>query len=282
MAGTSFTEKLSPEDLQYFSMVCQKPFSEQAVHFLNAYWPEVGSQADFIFNVAWEVIKYADMHHKGISLIHLYDEGNDLDFNMGLYFYEKLCAFVEDGKNKQWVDAKFSPSQPEMMTAIVRKKELRDKVDVNFDGRVSFLEYLLYQYRAFANPADFCVRSMSGGEEHPEIRKARLALEEVNKRIRAYEAEKSRLEAEALLPGVKGLSAKNLLAQLASSPLAEELNKALITAEAAVRIATKKFGGGGAGGAGASSGGHTNTDGAIFWLNADLDAKKKRYGPRAK
>lgn len=36
-------------------------------------------------------------------------------------------------------------SQPEMMTAITRKKELRDKVDVNFDGKVSFLEFLLYQ-----------------------------------------------------------------------------------------------------------------------------------------
>jgi hypothetical protein len=33
------------------------------------------------------------------------------------------------------------------MTSIVRKKELRDKVDVNFDGRVSFIEYLLYQVR---------------------------------------------------------------------------------------------------------------------------------------
>ena len=77
-----------------------------------------------------------------------------------------------------------------MMTAIVRKQELRDKVDVNFDGRVSLLEYLLYQYKDYANPADFCVRSMAGPDEHPEIRKARLALEEVNKAVKAYEAEK--------------------------------------------------------------------------------------------
>lgn len=110
------------------------------------------------------------------------------------------------------------------MTAIKRKTELRDKVDVNFDGRVSFLEYLLYQYKDFANPNDFTKRSMKGGDEHPEIRKARLALEEVNKRIKAYEAEKMRLEQESALPGVKGLKAKNLLAQLDSSPLKEELN----------------------------------------------------------
>merc|ERR1712226_681636 len=81
-----------------------------------------------------------------------------------------------------------------MMTAIKRKQEIREKVDVNFDGKIGMLEYLLYQYKDIANPADFCERSMGGGEEHPEIRKARLALEEVNKRIRAYEAEKARLE----------------------------------------------------------------------------------------
>jgi hypothetical protein len=87
-----------------------------------------------------------------------------------------------------------------MMTAIVRKQELRDKVDVNFDGRVSLLEYLLYQYKDYANPADFCVRSMAGPDEHPEIRKARLALEEVNKAVKAYEAEKVRTHRLWILP----------------------------------------------------------------------------------
>jgi len=279
---TSFVQKLDPDALRYFNEVAAKPFSQQAVAFLNAYWPEVSSQAEFIFQVAWEVIKYADMHAKGISLIYKYDEGNDLDFNIGLYFYEKLCYFIDDPKNKQWTDAQYKHSQPEMMTAIKRKQELREKVDVNFDGRISFLEYLLYQYRDVANPADFCVRSMGQGDEHPEIRKARLALEEVNKRIRAFEAEKARLEAEAKLPGVKGLAATNLLAQLESNPLKDELNKALITAEAAVRIATKKFGGagGGGGGGGGAGGVVPPSQGAIWWMNRDLEDKKKRYGKK--
>jgi hypothetical protein len=239
---TSFVEKLDKESLDYFCAVCKKPFNEQAVAFLNAYWPEVHTEAEFIFTVAWEMMKYADMNSKGIQYLYQYDEGADLDFDIGLYFYEQLCKFLDDPKNAHWKND-FPMSQPEMMTAIKRKQELREKVDVNFDGRVSFLEYLLHQYRAVANPADFCRRSMTGGDEHPEIRKARLALEEVNKRIRAYEAEKARLTKESELPGVKGLRAKNLLAQLDSSPLAEELNQALITAEAAVRIATRKFGG---------------------------------------
>jgi len=275
---SSFIEKLDPEALAFFNEVAAKPFSQQAVAFLNAYWQEVGSQAEFIFTVAWEVIKYADMHTKGCSLIHLYEEGNDLDFNIGLYFYEKLCKFVED--HEEWQDEKWAISQPQMLTAIVRKKELRDKVDVNFDGRISMLEYLLYQYREFANPGDFVTRSIAQPDEHPEIKKARLALEEVNRAMKEYEKEKARLEAEAELPGVKGLRAKHMLAQLDASPLKERLNKALITAEAAVRIATRKFGNGKAAVAGADGERAAPTDGALWWMNRDLEEKKRRYGGR--
>jgi len=278
MTDKSFTEKLDPDALAFFNEVCKRPFSQQCVAFLNAYWPEVHNQAEFIFYVAWEIIKYADMHSKGISLLYLYDEGADLDFNIGLYFYEKLCKYLEDPAHAQWAAKEYAFSQPEMMTAIKRKQELREKVDVNFDGRVSMLEYLLYQYMSLGvNPADFCVRSM-GMDEHPEIRKARLALEEVNKRVRAFEAEKARLEAEAELPGVKGLAAKNMLAQLENNPLKEELNAALIKAEAAVRIASKMFGGGKPVNLSAGAGRIAPTEGAIWWMNKDLEEKKKRYG----
>lgn len=275
----SFVEKLDEKGLEFFNEVASKKFSEQAVAFLNAYWDEVGDQAEFIFAVAWETMKYADMHAKGISLIHKYEEGNDLDFNIGLYFYEKLVKFCEDDSKKEWTNDNYKKSQPEMMTAIVRKRELKEKVDVNFDGRISMLEYLLYQYKDFANPADFVTRSMKAPDEHPEIKKARLALEEVNARIRAYEAEKHRLEQESALPGVKGLKAKNLLAQLDASPLKEELNRALITAEAAVRRVTKMFG---KGGSASTEGGEAAgpTEGATWWMNKDLEVKKKRYGKR--
>jgi len=273
-SGKSFTEKLDGEALKYFTDIAQKPFNQQAVAFLNAYWPEAKDEAEFIYSVAWDTVKYADMHSKGISLIYKYDEGHDVDFDIGLYFYEQLCKFCEDPKNKNWRE-QYSRSIPQMMTAIKRKQELRDEVDVNFDGRISFLEYLLYQYKDVANPADFCSRSM-GHDEHPEIRKARLALEEVNKRIRAYEEEKARLTAESQGEGVKALGAKNMLAQIDAGPLKSELNKALITAEAAVRIASKKYGGQSGVGGGASS------DGAIWWMNRDLQEKQNRYGPSKK
>lgn len=278
----SFAEKLDQEGLDFFNGTCEKPFSQQAVAFLNAYWDEIGSQAEFIFGCAWETIKYADMHAKGVNYVHLYEEGNDLDFNIGLYFYEKLCKNLETGGDKKeyasFTNDEYKISQPAMMTAIVRKKELKEKVDVNFDNRVSMLEYLLYQYREFANPKDFVTRSMKAPDEHPEIKKARLALEEVTRRIKAYEAEKARLEELALKPGVKGLGAKNQLAQLESGPLKEELNRALITAEAAVRIVSKKFGKGGSGATGADGESSAPTEGALWWMEKDLAEKKRKYG----
>jgi hypothetical protein len=281
----SFVEKLDAEGLQFFNDTCKKQFSEQAVAFLNAYWDEIGDQAEFIFGFAWETIKYADMHAKGCNYVHLYEEGNDLDYNIGLYFYEQLCKRLDKDSNankdfKEFNDDRYQKSFPVMMTAIDRKKELK-KVDVNFDNRISMLEYLLDQYKSCPgiNAEQFVTRSMKAPDEHPEIKKARLALEEVNKRIKAYEAEKQRLEEQAALPGVKGLKGKNLLAQLDASPLVDELNKALITAEAAVRIVSKKFGKGGSHeSSGDSDAGRT--EGAVWWMQADMAAKQKKYGKK--
>lgn len=273
----SFTAKLSAEGLAFFNETASKPFNEQACAFLNAYWVEVGDQAEFIFGCAWENIKETEMHSLGVSYVHQYVEGINLDFDMGLYFYEKLCKNLEtgglQGKYKGFNAKEYKISQPEMVTAIVRKKELREKVDVNFDGRVSFLEYLLYQYRSVASPSDFVQRSLRNPVDPEAIRKARAALEEVTKAIKAYEAEKARLEAGSLLPGVKGLKFKNMLAQLNAGPLWEHLSMCLIKAEAAVRIAIR-------GGPVAAGDKPPAIEGSKWWLSRDLAEKKKRYGGR--
>lgn len=277
-----FKQKLDAKSLEVFNAAASKSFSEQAVFFLNAFWDEYGDQAEWIYSVAWDQMKKTDMQVKGVNYVHLYEEGADLDFDMGLRFFEVMNRFQNgDSKHKEhiaWIaehkdfKEEFAKSQVGMMTSVKRKKELRDQVDVNFDGRVGMLEYLLYQYGC--EPKDLIARSMNT-DENEEIRKARLALEEVNRRIAAYEAEKLRLETAAKLPGVKGLRAKNELAQLLCGPLWEALNKALITAEAAVRIATKNAGKRPSGGDG-----QPRTDGAIWWMNTDLAEKKKKYGKK--
>jgi len=279
----SFVEKLDKESLAAFNEASSKPFASQAVFFLNAFWDEFGDQAEYVYAVAYATIRKADMEAKGISYVHLYDEGADLDFDMGLYFFEQLVKYCEDPKNVAYRQG-YPKSMPVMMTSIVRKKELRDKVDVNFDGRVGFLEYLLYQYNA--SPKDLMDRSMGQAEEDEvdeAVRKAREALEQVNRSIQAYEAEKQRLtDAAESGKGIKALKAKNELAQLESGPLWEKLNKDLITAEAAVRIATRAAQARGANvgkaGAEGKNQGPPRIQGALWWMQRDLDEKKKKYG----
>lgn len=278
-AHKAFKESLDASGIAYFNEIAKRPFAEQAVAFLNAYWDEIGDQADFIFDVAWPTIRYADMHTKGVQYIHLYEEGYELDFNVALYFYEKLVQKVFDlDEGEPWRDdPQWAPSMPEHMTAIVRKQELRDNVDVNFDGKMSFLEYLLYQYRSLTSPAEFVTRTMAAdNNEPPQVIAARLALQEVNDRIRDFEAEKQRLTDLSELPGVKGLGAKHQLSSLMVSPVAEELQVALIKAEAAVRLAIK------AAKADMEENANSNQRGTMFWMQSDLKLKQKLYGSHAK
>jgi len=289
----AFKEKLDEKSLAIFNEASNQPFSNQAQFFLNAFWDEHGSDAPFIYSIIWDLMVKQDMASRGFSLIHQYfdtsdpdkkgGEGLDVDFDIALAYFESLTKFWEgDSKDKDHVDftrtekdwkTKFVHCKPEMQTAIVRKKELKEKVDVNFNGRMSMLEFLLYLFKA--SPKDLVTR-MEKESEDPEVRKARLALQEVNKRIAAYENERSRLQAEIdANTGVKQLKAKNELEQIDKGPLREQLNAALITAEAAVRIAVRKSKGGGAGGAGGGSG---RNQGTLWWMEFDLAIKQRKYG----
>jgi len=271
----SLVEKLDPESLKAFNIASHKKFSEQAQFFLNAYWNEFGSQAEEIYSVAWDWIKRADMNTRGIKYLHLYEEGNELDFDMSLYFFEQLGKYLN--QNPQWKND-YAQSVPKEMTALQRKQELRERVDVNFDGKMSFLEYLLYQYNA--SPKTLMERSM-GSELPEEVLAALRALDEVNQRVREYETEKRRLEDESESgTGIKALKAKNELAQLLNSPLWSAINKALITAEAAVRIASKKYGISAPGSAPTGGGTGPRTNGTMWWINRELQAKKALYGDR--
>jgi len=263
------SDKLSEADLSAFSKAAKEKLSYQAGYFLNAFWDEVGDQAEVIYSVHFEVFKQADMRAKGTLYIHMYEEGNDVDFDIGLYFFEQLNKFFDDGKNKEWKD-KYPKAVPASLTAIVRKQEIRDRVDVNFDGRVSFLEFLLYQFGL--SPKDLMSRKQGSNEA---LRLAQAALDDVNKKIREYEEKKRKLTEASQTnggKGIKALAAINELAQLESSPLAEQLRALLIKAEAAVRTAQKM-------GTTDKDGGRT--DGQLWWLNRELQAKKDKYSKKS-
>lgn len=286
----TFKEKLDKEGLEFFSKVAERPYSGQAVAFLDAYWAEVSTQAEFIFTMSLETMIDVDMAGKGCEYRHKYKEGKVLDFDLSLRMYELLCKRLDKNANesKGYVNfhdkKKYGMSHPKMMTSIKRKKALKAEVDVNFDGKMSMLEFLLYQYKDFADPADFVTRYMAIGDEPPEVRKARLALAEVMAAIRKYEAKKSKLLADSKKKGIRGLTAKNELAQLDASPIAQELQKLLITAEAKVRIATRKYGGKSSIATDSDSA-KKKTDvgmGGVWWVKRDLKEKKKKYGKKKK
>jgi len=292
----AFKEKLDEKSLKVFNEAASKNSSSQAMFFLNAFWDEYGDQAEYIYAVANQVFRMADMKAKGINFVHLYEEGKDLDFDLGIYMFEQLCKFTDDPKHEWFRSTMFGlgswaaenpdykktydKSMPVMMTSIKRKGELKDKVDVNFDGRVSMLEYLLYQYNA--SPKSLIERSMGNPDMPEELRQALAALAEVQKRVNEYEAEKYRLETESQQnegKGVKALGAKNMLAQLTSSPLWENINKALITAEAKVRICQRKYG---QGGTAVTDGAPMRNNGTLWWMDRELKEKQKKYGSGAK
>lgn len=79
----SFTEQLDAASLEVFNEACKRPYPQQCVFFLNAFWDECGDQAEFIYAIANSCFRIADMNAKGIKYIHLYQEGTDLDF--GIY-----------------------------------------------------------------------------------------------------------------------------------------------------------------------------------------------------
>jgi len=220
------------------------------------------------------------MKNKGVMYVHLYEQGCDLDFDMTLHFFELLGKYYDEDKTGQVDKKSFPDAVPAEMTAIFRKKELKDTVDVNFDGRISMLEYLLYQYKA--SPKELMSRQ-SGNVLPEEVLAAMRALEEVNKQIRAYEAEKFRLEELSKSnngQGIVALRAVNELAQLNCSPLWDKLNKAFITADAAVRIISRRYGVNANGTANTSNSG-VSTAGTVWWIQRELADKKAKYGKRS-
>lgn len=163
--------------------------------------------------------------------------------------------------------AHFLQKNGKTRTGIQRKQELKD-VDLNSDNRICFLEYLLLHYKAMILRAHYertektCPFDLSGDgvgvvgcgpqllEElftFPGGLPADLqrALDEFFATKRAKAAKLKKLAKKALLPGVKGLTAKNEIAQINAQGVTE-MNRLEITLNAAKRRAMRKGGGGNA------------------------------------
>eukprot|EP00475_Leptophrys_vorax_P000655 TRINITY_DN1036_c0_g1_i4.p1 TRINITY_DN1036_c0_g1~~TRINITY_DN1036_c0_g1_i4.p1 ORF type:complete len:253 (+),score=68.79 TRINITY_DN1036_c0_g1_i4:71-760(+) len=210
-----------------FTVEGHKPYPKQAVFFLNAYWEEVHERSEDVWT-----------YTQGFAAIDkLKEEGCDLDEFEAHKFLEKFDV---------------------TMTAIVLRQKLR-KIDVNNDHKMSLLEFLLNK---FEGDVDTLMSRFQ--EENTEALEAALkALEEVKAEIKRIEKVKSELAETASHGGVKGNAAKAELFKICNDD-PTELNKMLITAQAAVRHAQKLT---------------TVGAGQLWWISRELEEVQK-YKPR--
>lgn len=97
-----------------FTEVGHRPYSKQAVFFLNAYWAEHSSQAEMV----WEYSRgFQDLDARK-------DEGCELD---------------------EFYSHKFLENFGEPMTALELRNKLRT-IDINNDHHMSLLEFLLNRF----------------------------------------------------------------------------------------------------------------------------------------
>jgi len=215
--------------LKEFSQVARDMnYKDQACFFLNAYWSELSDEAD----TCWKYVKkFNELDLKK------QDEGVSLD---------------------EFESARFLEYFGQAMTVIERRNALKE-IDVDTDNKMSLLEYVVWKYKL---DIDVLMSRPQGTNE--ELKKAEVALREVQVEINSIEKQKNHLEEAAKGQGVK---AKKANAELEMLLKADQLplRKSLITAEAAVRKAQKSK--------------DVQAQGTLWWLNAELE-EAKLYKPR--
>lgn len=188
-------------DEEKFNAVCEKPFKDQIIFFLNAFWPEFGDKAEEFWQIYQKFLEFDAKEKNGKSL-------NEFDSHRLLeHFGEPLT--------------------------VIQFREVFRGIDKNFDKRMGAIEYLVYRYKVTIKEL---VSRPQGTNE--DLEKASRELELVQQEIDKIEQQKKKLEAEASGEGFKAIRAKNELAQLLSKDQTD-LNRALISAQAAVKKARK-------------------------------------------
>eukprot|EP01087_Luapelamoeba_hula_P009793 TRINITY_DN255_c0_g1_i2.p1 TRINITY_DN255_c0_g1~~TRINITY_DN255_c0_g1_i2.p1 ORF type:complete len:230 (+),score=61.25 TRINITY_DN255_c0_g1_i2:72-761(+) len=212
-----------------FSEVIAKTYKEQAIFFLNAFWPEFHADAERV----WAYVqKMAELdQNKG-------KEGNELD---------------------EFSSHRFLEFWQETATVMRLRDMLRD-LGLNRNKKMSLIEYLVVKYRQTVQEL---LRRPQGTNE--ELVKAQRALDAVNTEIQKIETRKRELEQASGGTGIRAMQAKNELAQLLGAD-PTDLNRALLTAEAAVRKAQRM--------GGEAAAGH------LWFLERELTEMKK-YKPKS-
>jgi len=172
-----------------FADLINRTYKDQAIFFLNAFWPEVGNQAEDVWR----------RHTKMVELdLQKGADGNDLDeFNA-----HRFLEFFEETKT------------------VVGLREILREHGLDRKKRMSFIEYLLVKYgqhvRELLSRPQEIVGGGNAGNRPPseEMLKATQALAAVKEEINKIEREKAALEAASQGTGVKAMVCILSLAKL--------------------------------------------------------------------
>jgi len=278
-----------------FDKVCNLRHQDQAKFFLNAFWVECGKEAETIYT-QWQKFIELDKHQYNAlpegKKAEVWGEGNALDE----FWSHKLLETL--GKT----------------LSVVQFRQEFAKIDANFDKKMGFVEYLLWEHQKSVK--DLLLRPQGSGEGAAEIAKAQTLLDDVSKSFAdaekrhqelaaaeaelkaelgklkeqedCYNAKTEELKAKSEGSGVAAMRAKNELAQhqaedplplrkakLSTEAATKKSEKARGVAEKAVEECSKKVAEAEAFLAALIARGGGPALGTIFWMDRELKEKKK-------
>jgi hypothetical protein len=241
-------------DLSAFNTITDSSYREQAVFFMNAFWPEFF--ADDI-----KEGKAAAKENREV-LWRDYQLFLELD---AMQFKARKSAGKEDG---EWDETKakgleknfafkYFEMKKETMTAIAFRTAFK-AIDANSDGWMAAVEYYLWKNKQTVE--ELLKRPQA---TTPELEAAKESLKAVQAQIDKIEAKKEKLYKASLGEGVKAKNAKAELAQLYVSDF-EEINMACVRAESALKRAAKKV---------------KTAPGSIWFMKREVEEQRK-YAPK--
>jgi len=284
------SDKLKAE----FEKVCSLKYQDQAKFFLNAFFTEVGSKGDLIYE-QWQ--KFIELDKQQWNALpegkksEVWTEGNALDE----FWSHKLLECI--GKT----------------LSVVQFRQEFKKIDANVDKKMGMVEFLLWEHNQTVK--ELLLRPQGSGDGS-EIAQAQALLDEVSKAFAEAEKKKNDLEkAEAELKaelaklkeqedaynakteelkvksegaGVAAMRAKNELAQhLGEDPLplrkaklsteaaTKKAERARVIAEKAVEVCAQRLAEAEAYLHAQMAKGGGPTLGTFFWMDRELKEKKK-------
>jgi len=178
-------EKIEEKTMKAFNEVTHKPYKQQAVFFLNAFWSEHKEKKKGFESMPEQVWKF---WQKFLEIDkNQWEEVNKKPWKTG--------GWTEGNSLDEFFSHKYLETLDKTLTAIAFRNEFR-KIDVNFDKRMAMMEFLLFEYKQLVTE----LMKRPQGDNQEEIMAAQRALEAVQKALAdllvKLEAQKIALEAQ--------------------------------------------------------------------------------------